>query len=169
MTRSPPDITIRSATAEDAAEVARIYNPYVEETVITFEEEPVSPAEMARRIAEVQDASLPWLVAEAPGRLAGYAYAARWKTRASYRFSVEITVYVAGAEVGRGVGVALYETLFPALKARNVHAVMAGIALPNDPSIRLHERFGMQKVAHFQEVGLKLGRWVDVAYWERTL
>src|SRR5262249_26951854 len=166
---SQTGVTIRIGTAADAADVARIYNHYVAQTVITFEEEPVSSSEMARRIADVQAASLPWLVAEQDGQVVGYAYATKWKARSAYRFSVEITVYVANERARRGVGSKLYDELFPILKARDVHAVIGGIALPNQASVGLHERFGLRKVAHFHEVGFKHGRWVDVGYWQRTL
>jgi L-amino acid N-acyltransferase YncA len=166
--QSPPP-AIRAAEPSDANAIAAIYNRYVAETVITFEEEPVSPAGMARRIQDVQSASLPWLVAGENGQILGYAYAAPWKTRSAYRFSVEITVYVAIGSVGRGIGSMLYGKLFSMLEALGVHAVIGGIALPNDASVALHEKFGLAKVAHFQQVGFKFNRWVDVGYWERIL
>ena len=161
-------MTIRDAVAADAPAIATIYNHYVAETVVTFEEDRVTASEMARRLADVHAASLPWLVAEQGGEIAGYVYATRWKTRSGYRFSVEITVYLAPAATRRGVGSRLYAELFSRLQQRGVHAVIGGIALPNDASIALHEKFGLRKVAHFEEVGFKLGRWIDVGYWQRT-
>jgi phosphinothricin acetyltransferase len=161
--------TIREAAAPDAAPVAAIYNHYIRETVVTFEEEPVSGAEIARRIEEVQSASLPWLVAEVDRQVVGYAYAGPWHARSAYRFSAEITVYLAPTHTGRGIGSKLYGELFPILQARRIHAVMGGIALPNEASVALHEKFGMRKVARFQEVGFKFDRWIDVGYWQRTL
>jgi L-amino acid N-acyltransferase YncA len=161
-------VTIRDAVAADAPAIATIYNHYVAETVVTFEEDRVTASEMARRLADVHAASLPWLVAEQGGEIAGYAYATRWKTRSGYRFSVEITVYLAPAATRRGVGSRLYAELFSRLQQRGIHAVIGGIALPNDASIALHEKFGLRKVAHFEEVGFKLGRWIDVGYWQRT-
>ena len=163
------EIRIRTATPADAAAIAAIYNHYVAETVVTFEEEPVSAEEIARRIDDVRAAALPWLVAEEGGHVVGYAYAVPWKPRSAYRFSVEITVYLARERTGRGAGSKLYGALFPLLEARGIHAVIGGIALPNDASVRLHEKFGLRKVAEFREVGFKLGRWIDVGYWERTL
>jgi L-amino acid N-acyltransferase YncA len=160
--------TIRAAAPADADAITAIYNHYVTETVVTFEEELVSAAEMARRMEEIRSESLPWLVAEDGGRAVGYAYATKWRARSGYRFSAEITVYVAPEHTGRSIGSSLYAQLFPILQARGIHAVMGGIALPNDASIALHEKFGLQKVAHFLEVGFKLGRWVDVGYWQRT-
>jgi phosphinothricin acetyltransferase len=160
---------IRAARASDAAAVSAIYNHYVAETAITFEEAAVSAAEMARRIADVQSASLPWLVAEEGAEVVGYAYATPWKTRPAYRYSVEITAYVARRHAGRGIGSQLYRQLFTLLEARGVHAVMGGIALPNDASVALHEKFGLRKVAHFEQVGFKFNRWIDVGYWQRIL
>lgn len=162
-------IKIRASESNDAAAVAAIYNHYIAETVITFEEEPVGANEIARRIDDVQSASLPWLIAEERGEVAGYAYATPWRTRTAYRFSVEVTVYLSADHSGRGIGSMLYGRLFPMLEARGIHAVMGGIALPNEASVALHEKFGLQKVAHFREVGFKFGRWIDVGYWQRTL
>jgi L-amino acid N-acyltransferase YncA len=161
--------TIRTVESSDAVAIAAIYNSYITETVITFEEEPVNGEEMARRIEDVRSTSLPWLVAEENGRVVGYAYAAPWKVRAAYRFSVEITVYLAPGNVGRGIGSLLYSRLISSLQTLGVHAVIGGVALPNKASVALHEKFGFEKVAHFQEAGFKFNRWIDVGYWERIL
>ena len=163
------DLVIRSVVAGDSGAIAEIYNDYVAKTVITFEEVEVTAAEMANRIQEVCSSSLPWLVATEGGQLIGYAYAGKWKARAAYRFSVETTVYVAPVRLGAGTGKALYGALFDDLRTRDVHAVIGGIALPNDRSVALHEGFGMKKVAHFQQVGFKFGQWIDVGYWQTTL
>jgi phosphinothricin acetyltransferase len=160
----PP--AIRAATSADGE---AIDNHYVTNTIVTFEEEPVAPAEMARRLEAVAAAALPWLVAEQDGRVMGYAYASRWKGRRGYRFSAEVTVYLDPGQVGRGLGTALYERLFSILRKRGIHVVIGGIALPNEASVALHEKLGLEKVAHLKEVGFKLGRWVDVGYWQRTL
>lgn len=162
-------MVIRSATERDARALAAVYNPYVVETVVTFEETPVSEAEMARRVRVVLGASLPWLVAEQGGTIMGYAHASEWKGRCAYRFSVETTVYVAAGAAGRGIGSRLYDALVPILQAGTSHTAIAGIALPNPASVSLHEKFGFQKVAHFKEVGFKGGSWVDVGYWQRML
>lgn len=162
-------VAVRPAEVTDAGAIAAIYNHYVTHTVITFEEEPVSADDMAGRIADIAAASLPWFVALDGSTIVGYAYAMKWRMRSAYRFSVEITVYVAPDAARRGIGTALYARLFAALTGQGVHVVIGGIALPNDASVGLHERFGMRKVAHFEEVGHKFGRWVDVGYWQRTL
>jgi len=163
------DHSIRVATAADADHIAEIYNHYIANTVVTFEEEPVAADEMRRRMDEVFGASLPWLVAESGGRVIGYAYATKWKARSAYRFSVETTVYLADGLGKLGLGTRLYQELFELLKEKGIHAAIGGIALPNDASVALHEKFGMRKVAHFEQVGFKFGKWVDVGYWERFL
>ena len=162
-------MVIRNATMDDAAAIAAIYNPYVANTCITFETAPVSAQEMRTRIAEADDAQLPWLVATRAGAVVGYAYASRWKGRCAYRHSVESTVYLDPSSQGQGIGRALYAALLDRLRARDMHAVIGGIALPNDASIALHERLGFEKVAHFRQVGFKQDRWIDVGYWQRLL
>lgn len=163
------DVLIRSATQGDGEALARIYNPYILETVITFEEQAVSAAEMASRVAQVQCLALPWLVAERGSHLIGYAYASRWKQRAAYRHSVETTVYLEPQECGQGLGSRLYEALLSALRAAHIHTAVGGIALPNPASLALHRRLGFRKVAQLREIGFKLGRWVDVGYWQKIL
>lgn len=159
---------VRDATAEDAAWIARIYNHYVEHTVTTFEEAPVTDEEMAGRIVAVSE-KLPWLVLEADGEPVGYAYATDWKSRSAYRYTAEVSVYVAADRHGRGHGTRLYAPLFDALRERGLHAVIAGITLPNPASVAFHERFGFRYVGRFAEVGRKFDRWVDVGYWMRLL
>jgi phosphinothricin acetyltransferase len=160
---------IRTATASDADSIARIYNHYILNTIVTFEEQAVSAEEMAGRIAEVRSASLPWLVAEQDGQIVGYAYASKWKGRCAYRFSVESTVYLDPNAVRKGHGSKLYEHLFASLRECGMHVVIGGIALPNPASVALHERFGLKKVAHFSEVGFKFEKWIDVGYWQVRL
>lgn len=166
---SGESIVIRAATAADAEAIARIYNHYIRETIVTFEEEPVSPSDMAGRIAEVLAAPLPWLVAEQQGSIVGYARATKWKGRSAYRFSVETTIYLAPHCVGAGVGTNLYRLLLEQLKDLGIHVVIGGVALPNAASVALHEKLGFRKVAHFSEVGFKLNKWIDVAYWQLSL
>jgi L-amino acid N-acyltransferase YncA len=159
---------IRTATVADAAAIADIYNRYVRETVITFEETPVPTDEMARRIADI-GTRYPWLVFEYDGTVVGWAYATEWKTRSAYRFSVETTVYLADSHRGRGTGTALYEALIAELKARKLHTAIGVIALPNPSSVALHEKLGFAKIGHVAEVGRKFDRWVDVGYWQLIL
>jgi len=159
---------IRPATIEDAQAICAIYNHYVLNTVVTFEEEAVTLSDMTARIAEVTR-SLPWYVWEEAGVVAGYAYASRWKSRCSYRYSVETTVYLKAGMPGRGVGSQLYGHLLGDLRGRGLHAAIGGVALPNPASEALHEKFGFRKVAHFAQVGWKFEKWIDVGYWELIL
>lgn len=160
---------VRPACAADAAAIARIYSHYVLTTVISFEEQAVPADEMVARMREVQAAGLRWLVAESAGEILGYAYAGKWKARSGYRFSVESSVYVAPEHLSAGLGTRLYETLIAELRSLGLHTVIGGIALPNDASVRLHERFGFVQCAHFRETGFKFGRWIDVGYWQLHL
>lgn len=159
---------LRSCTPADAPQICDIYNYYVRETVITFEEAPVAEREMAGRIADITT-RLPWFVWEADGEIIGYAYASAWKGRAAYRHSVESSVYLAPHVTGKGVGTKLYAALIDELRQRGLHCVIGGAALPNPASVALHEKLGFAKVAEFREVGFKLGRWVDVGYWQLLL
>jgi len=160
---------IRPVKQQDAQKLVDIYNHYVKNTVITFEEDCIDRNEMAKRIENVTDLNLPWLVIEENDILLGYAYATPWKARSAYRFSVEATVYLAPTEQAKGLGTQLYQALFTELKQKSIHSVIGGITLPNPASIALHEKFGMTKVAHFQQVGYKFEQWLDTGYWQLTL
>lgn len=160
---------LRDATPDDAEAIVAIYNHFVKNTTISFEEQPVSAAAMRQRIGDVQDAGLPWLLAEVDGKVAGYAYATAWRVRAAYRFSVESSVYLSPQCAGQGLGSALYAGLIARLRQAGAHLAIGGIALPNPASVALHEKMGFEKVAHFSEVGRKFDRWIDVGYWQRTL
>lgn len=164
---------IRAATSADAVRLAQIYNHYIANTVITFEEVQLSPMEMSARLQSIASLGLPWLVVEEDSIVQGFAYATNWKTRQAYRHSVEITAYLAPDAGSRGLGTQLYRGLFKCLKEGDIphkpHAVIACVAMPNDKSVALHKKFGMVEVARFPEVGFKFDRWVDVSYWQVNL
>ena len=157
---------IRKAEISDSDVIASIYNHYIKNTIITFEEKEVSRDEISGRIKAVFSDNLPWIVAEEENRVTGYAYAARWKTRSAYRFSVESTVYLEPDSVNNGIGSLLYNELLLLLKKPGIHVVIGGISLPNPPSIALHEKFGFVQAAHFKEVGFKFDKWIDVGFWQ---
>jgi L-amino acid N-acyltransferase YncA len=161
--------SVRSAQPADSDHLARIYNYYVQNSVVTFEEVPVSTEDMACRIAEVQGAALPWLVAETDNRIVGYAYASKWKVRSAYRHSVETTIHLEKGREGRGIGSMLYSELLSTLRASGKHVAIGGAALPNEASVALHEKLGFEHVATFRQVGFKHDKWVDVAYWQIVL
>lgn len=157
---------IRPVQLSDAADICALYNYYVLNTHVNFEEDAVTIPDMQERISGA-DEKHPWLVYEENGKVIGYAYATAWKSRCSYRHSVETSVYLANGHEGKGIGTRLYEALFEALAKTDVHAIIGGIALPNESSIALHEKFGFEKIAQFKEVGFKFNRWIDVGYWEK--
>ena len=160
---------IRVAGQADAVGIADIYNHYIANTAVTFEENAVAAADMGGRIRAAARLDLPWLVADEKGEITGYAYASKWNGRCAYRHSVEITVYLSPGRANQGLGSMLYEALFAQLRKQSVHVVIGGIALPNPASIALHEKFGIKKVAHFEQVGFKFGQWIDVGYWQGIL
>ena len=160
---------VRSAKPDDAIDVAYIYNYYIATSHATFEIEPVDEAEMVRRLEDCWYAGYPFLVCEDGGEIVGYAYGQRYKSRPAYMHSMEVSVYVRPGHTEASIGSTLYEALFEEIRKGDFHAVIAGISLPNDASIKLHEKFGFEKVAHFREVGRKFDRWIDVGYWELIL
>ena len=159
---------IRDATKSDAAAISEIYNHYITNTIITFEEQPVSVAEIRNRIVTITK-QLPWLVWEEEKAILGYAFAGPWKERSAYRYTVEGSVYLNHSAIGKGIGTQLFQALIDRLRELSVHSIIGGAALPNPASVALQEKMGFEKVAHFKEVGWKLGRWVDVGYWELIL
>ncbi|MBN2030020.1 N-acetyltransferase [bacterium] len=159
---------IRPVEKGDAKVICKIYNHYIENSVITFEEEPIPVEEMQNRIREIT-VSLPWFVYQVGEKIIGYAYANRWKLKSAYRYAVETTIYLSPGETGRGIGSRLYGELIASLKTHHMHCAIGVITIPNPASIALHERMGFEKVAHFREVGWKFNQWIDVGYWELML
>ena len=160
--------TLRGAIAEtDAVACAAIYAPFVSDGWTSFETEPPEAREMARRIADYGQ-SHAWLVAENDGEVVGYAYGSPHRTRAAYATSCDVAVYVDPAAARSGVGRTLYSALLPLL-AEKYHAAFAGITLPNDASIALHEAMGFTPVGIYREVGWKMGGWRDVGWWQKIL
>jgi L-amino acid N-acyltransferase YncA len=157
-------IALRPAEQRDAAAIAAIYAPIVRDTFISFETEPPSASAMAERIEAIQQRH-PWLVATAGGEVVGYAYGSEHRQRAAYRWSVDVTVYVGESARGKGVGRRLYGSLLPLLRAQGFRGAFAGIALPNDASVRLHEAVGFTALGVYRDVGFKLGAWRDVGWW----
>jgi phosphinothricin acetyltransferase len=160
---------IRTARPDDAAAISAIYTPIVEETTISFELQAPTVDEIRSRIVSTLQ-TLPWLVGEdAQGQLCGYVYASRFRERAAYQWAVEVTAYVRADCRGQGVGKLLYGRLFEVLVELGYHQAIAGITLPNEASVALHEAFGFEPVAHYRSVGYKLGAWRDVGYWQLAL
>lgn len=156
---------IRTVKLTDASDICGIYNHYIINTIITFDEEPVTVREMEERISEVS-AKYPWVVFEENERVEGFSYASDWKSRCAYRYSVESSIYISPSLTNRRIGIRLYTELLKRLREMNIHSVIGGIALPNIPSIKLHENFGFKNVAKFNDVGWKFNKWIDVGYWQ---
>jgi phosphinothricin acetyltransferase len=159
---------IRDAVAADAAACAEIYTPYVRDTAISFEEDAPSAAAMAARIADAQRAHA-WLVLQQNDDVIGYAYGGPFMSRAAYQWATTVSVYLASGRRRTGAGRALYQALFDRLAARGHRTALAGIALPNEASIGLHVALGFEHVGTYRRVGWKLGRWHDVAWYQRPL
>ncbi len=159
---------IRPVHLSDAQAICDIYNHYVINTAISFEQHPVTTEDMAKRITEISS-RYPWLVAETETGVVGYAYATSWRGRPAYRHTVESTIYLRADTLRGGIGKPLYTALLDELRTRQFHAVVGCIALPNPASVAFHERCGFRKVAHFSEVGHKFDQWLDAGFWEVLL
>ncbi len=160
---------IRPINIDDAAAICEIYNYYIEHTVISFEYEPVSIEEMTRRISSTIE-SYPWIVYEEQGKVIAYAYANKFAVREAYNNTLEVTVYAANDSGAKGVGTKLYKHLFDLIDENtSAHSLLSVIALPNEASVRLHEKLGFEKASHFKEVGFKFDQWIDVGYWQKML
>ena len=162
-------VLVRLAQAADAAAIASVYRPYVEASRISFEETPPDHAEMAWRIRGERPGFYPWFVAEEDGTLLGFASSSPFRTRPAYRWTVETGIYLAAQAHGRGVGTALLTKLVEMLTRQGYVAAIAAITLPNEPSVRLHEKLGFFHTGTYRQVGYKLGEWLDVGLWEKEL
>lgn len=162
-------LTVRTVSPGDIQDVCDIYNHYVVNSVATFEENEVSAEDMQKRIKEVHMLNMPWIVVADGEQILGYAYAKTWRPRGAYRFSAEVTVYVAHDAFGKGIGSTLFKSLDDMMKNKDIHCLLGVITLPNDPSVALHEKFGFEKVAHLKEVGYKFNQWLDVGYWQKIM
>jgi L-amino acid N-acyltransferase YncA len=160
--------TIRLAHPDDASTLHAIYVPFVVNTPISFELVPPTEQEMRQRIEQTVQTH-PWLVCEEQGEILGYAYASQHRTRQAYQWSVDVSAYVHERWRRKGIGKALYTSLFALLQLQGFYNVYAGIALPNPASVALHEAMGMRQVGVYSQVGYKLGVWHDVGWWQQSL
>jgi L-amino acid N-acyltransferase YncA len=152
----------------DGAACAAIYAPYITDSAISFEEEVPSVEEFTQRMRTTTKTH-PWLVFEDEGDVVGYAYGTVHRTRSAYRFTTEVTVYVAQSHHRAGIGRRLYEALFDRLRAQNFNLAVAGITLPNDASVGLHEALGFVPIGVYPRIGWKFGQWWDVGWWSLDL
>jgi L-amino acid N-acyltransferase YncA len=161
-------ITMRIATWDDAEQVLEIYAPFCVATPVSFETEAPSVDEIKRRIATALE-FFPWLIAEEGGRVLGYAYGSRHRERAAYRWSADVSVYVREDSREKGVGRALYTSLFAILRLQGIHNILGGITLPNPASVALHEAMGLRPIGVYKSIGYKCGEWHDVGWWQLAL
>jgi phosphinothricin acetyltransferase len=159
---------LRPARESDFVPIVDLTNHYIAHTSIHFSYDPLAPGDMRALWLRDRD-RYPWFVAEIDGQFAGYAKAAPWRERAAYQWVAELGIYVAERSHRTGVGSALYTRVIEECARAGFDSVLGGITLPNDPSVRLHEKLGFVKVAHFPRVGYKLGAWYDVGFWQRFL
>jgi L-amino acid N-acyltransferase YncA len=160
---------LRLAAPADAAQIAPIYAPFCLETAVSFETTAPGEATMRERISTLTQ-RYPWLVAVSElGDVLGYAYAGKHRERAAYRWSVDFTAYVAPDAKRRGIGTALYHALVKICQSLGYYRAFAGITLPNEASVRLHEKIGFRPIGVYKRVGFKLGKWHDVGWWTLDL
>jgi len=160
---------IRDAVPERDAAICRdIYAPFVTDTWVTFEEEVPTVEEFRGRMTATM-VTHPWLVFEADGRVVGYAYASKLRPRAAYRWTAEVTIYLAASHRGAGIGRRLYTELLERLRRQGFHMACGGVALPNEASVGLHRALGFEPVGVYRQVGWKAGAWHDVSWWQMEL
>jgi len=157
---------IRDALLTDAPLITNIYNHYIEHSGATMEYNKVEPEYFKKKINSTLSSGHFWLVAEYEGEIIGYAYSGKWNPRDGYKHTCEISIYISPEITTKGWGTKLYTELFTRLKEVNMLVIIAVITLPNEANIKLHEKFGMTKVAHFPRMGIKFDNWLDVGYWQ---
>jgi phosphinothricin acetyltransferase len=162
---------IRDATPRDIPDMREIYNHYVANSTVTFDEDVLTLAEMRKKFTVVEKLGYPWLVAVSPaGQVLGYAYVTPYRTRAAYRFTVENSIYLGPASTGKGIGRALMAELLERAKAVGIREVVAVIADKGaEASIKLHADFGFREIGHMGRVGFKFGRWLGTVLMQRSL
>lgn len=160
---------IREARFDDAVIIANIYNYYIENTIITFENTIVDSAEIKRRMQKVLDADYPYLVYEEDGAVVGYAYLDQWRTRKAYDITLETSIYLDLNNMKSGIGTQLYEELIARARTLHIHSLIGVVSHPNEASYRLHQKLGFTLVGTFKEVGEKFGRLIDVEFWQLIL
>ncbi len=159
---------IRKVQIEDAKQLLEIYNYYVENSIVTFDIEPLSLHGFIEKMVSINEV-YPFLIYEENGEILGYAYGSRWRPKLAYKHTVESTVYVKHSVHGKQIGTQLYTELLRLFKEQKFHLVLGALTLPNEASIKLHEKFGFRQVTHFNEVGFKFNTWHDVGFWQIKL
>ncbi|MDR0733780.1 MAG: GNAT family N-acetyltransferase [Dysgonamonadaceae bacterium] len=160
---------IRNVKPGDAESIAKIYNYYIENTAITFDENPVTTGNIRQKIAAICNKAYPYLVYEKDGQPLGYAFISTWRPQSAYGISLETSIYIDPQHTGKGLGSELYKALIEKSRQINIHSLIAVISLPNESSRKLHEKFGFRLIGNFKETGFKFGRLIDVEFWQKIL
>jgi Sortase and related acyltransferases len=161
-------MNIKSATPDDAEAILNIYAPYITDTCVSFETEVPTITGFAERISNIIK-TYPYLVCEIDGNIVGYAYAARHRERAAYKYSADVSIYIKPEYHHRGIGKALYIKLFELLREREIYTAFAAITLPNESSVGLHKTLGFTEIGVYHNVGYKFGKWLDLIWLEKPL
>ncbi|MDR1258464.1 MAG: GNAT family N-acetyltransferase [Tannerellaceae bacterium] len=162
-------MNIRKATPDDAPAICNIYNYYIENTAVTFETTPLPESVMRQRMAEVIGSGYSFYVGEADGKIIGYYYTQCWKNRSAYTSTMEESIYLDKDEAGKGYGSRMFEHLLAHIDGSSTHVLIACISIPNEGSVRLHEKFGFRQISHMKEIGRKFDRWRDIGHWQLIL
>ncbi len=169
---------IRDVRLSDAKSITEIYNHYINNTIITFEDKPIDASETQRRITKVHKKGYPYIVLEEDGVLIGYAYVDNWRERVAYDITLETSIYLEHSYIGRGAGTALYRELVNRSREIGIHSLIGVISLPNDESLKLHKKTGFKRVGTFEKVGFtgtlflfgdSVNTLIDVDFWQLIL
>lgn len=165
------EYTIREAQQVDLPSVREIYNHYVRNTTVTFDEKAMTLISLRRKFERVQKLGLPFIVAESPrGQILGYAYVYPWREKAAYRYTVENSIYLGPASTGKGLGKVLMQELLDRSKAAGVREIISVIADKGaDASIEMHRKFGFKEIGHMGKVGYKFERWLGTVLMQKSL
>lgn len=159
-------MSIRNVSVQDAKSICDIYNYYIKETIITFEDEVVSVEEIKERISKILKKGYPYIVYEEKGRVIGYAYVDNWRTRKAYNITLETSIYLDKDYTGKQIGRRLYQDLIDKVRQINIHSLIGVISLPNKPSQKIHADLGFELIGNFKESGQKFNKLIDVEFWQ---
>ena len=160
---------IRDVKLSDSERITEIYNYYIENTIITFEEIIVSNEEIKSRIKKIQKQNYPYIIYEENNKLLGYAYVDKWRQRSAFDITLETSIYIDKDYLNKGIGKVLYKELIDRTKKLNIHSLVGVISIPNKPSRKLHQELGFQLIGNFREVGIKFNQLIDVEFWQLNL
>lgn len=162
-------MSIRNVTLQDAKSICDIYNYYIKDTIITFEDEVVSEKEIKERISKILKKGYPYIVYEEDGCVVGYAYVDNWRTRKAYDITLETSIYLDKDSIGKGIGRILYQELINKARQINIYSLIGVVSLPNEPSQKIHADLGFELIGNFKESGRKFDKLIDVEFWQLFL